>query len=161
MDIEAIRHLFNNIFIQTQGSPGTYLPPREYDFKIAGNINWSVDPEVLVTTDFLLSLWPGYKETFRNEFEQKQYPPDWKEPQGQFADPRLGAAKADWKTLLNPSLVEKSPAVDAGADIPTDWLDPLRDQDAGKPDVGAIPFRSKPWGVGVQGRIPISPEGSP
>ena len=35
------------------------------------------------------------------------------------------------------------------------WPDPLRKADKGKPDIGAVPFGAKAWGVGVNGRIPV------
>ncbi len=52
-------------------------------------------------------------------------------------------------------LTKGSAAVDAGLAIPAAWPDPLRDADAGKPDVGAMPFGAKVWGVGVDGRVPL------
>jgi hypothetical protein len=41
-----------------------------------------------------------------------------------------------------------SPAIDAGAPIPAEWLDPLRAEDRGKPDIGALPAGAKPLRVG-------------
>jgi hypothetical protein len=41
-----------------------------------------------------------------------------------------------------------SPAVDAGAAVPAEWPDPLRESDAGKPDIGAIPAGGTPLSVG-------------
>lgn len=52
----------------------------------------------------------------------------------------------------------RSPAVNAGVKIPTDWLDPLREKDRGKPDLGAVPAGVSPWTVGVNGRIPVFPQ---
>ena len=48
-----------------------------------------------------------------------------------------------------------SPAIDAGQPIPAEWPDPLREQDKGAPDSGALPLGMKPWGVGIDGRIPL------
>ena len=62
---------------------------------------------------------------------------------------RGAAAPADLR------LSEGSPAVDAGLPIPARRPDPLREADAGKPDVGAVPFGAAVWGVGVDGRIPL------
>ena len=45
-----------------------------------------------------------------------------------------------------------SPAVDAGQALPADWPDPLRNQEQGKPDAGAIPLGSGPLQVGRFGR---------
>lgn len=49
-------------------------------------------------------------------------------------------------------LSKDSPAIDAGEPIPEDWLDPLRDQETGKPDAGAIPLGAGPLKVGRFGR---------
>jgi hypothetical protein len=45
-----------------------------------------------------------------------------------------------------------SPAVDAGAPIPADWPDVLRDEDAGRPDIGALPLGTAPLRVGRDAR---------
>lgn len=45
-----------------------------------------------------------------------------------------------------------SPAVDAGAPIPAEWPDVLRDQDAGRPDIGALPPGTAPLRVGRDAR---------
>ena len=42
-------------------------------------------------------------------------------------------------------------AVDAGEPIPSEWPDPVRELDKGKPDAGAIPAGVKPWPVGRNG----------
>jgi hypothetical protein len=52
-------------------------------------------------------------------------------------------------------LEKDSPAIDAGQPVPEKWPDPLRASDADKPDIGALPFGGKAWGVGVDGRIPL------
>jgi hypothetical protein len=39
--------------------------------------------------------------------------------------------------------------------IPAEWPDPLRDSDEGQPDIGALPHGAEPWGVGIDGRIPL------
>ncbi len=44
-------------------------------------------------------------------------------------------------------------AIDAGVPIPADWPDPLRAQEKGKPDAGAIPSGSGPLKVGRHGRL--------
>lgn len=52
----------------------------------------------------------------------------------------------------NLQLQKDSPAIDAGQDLPEGLEDPLRDQDQGKPDAGAIPFGAGPLKVGRFGR---------
>jgi hypothetical protein len=46
-----------------------------------------------------------------------------------------------------------SQAIDAGVPIPNDWPDPLRSQDKGNPDAGAIPLGGAPLKVGRHGRL--------
>lgn len=41
-----------------------------------------------------------------------------------------------------------SPAIDAGAPIQADWPDPLREQDKGRPDIGALPAGAAPLEAG-------------
>ena len=72
-----------------------------------------------------------------------------------FADPmfkRLTAGSGDAYDL---TLKKGSPAKDAGVEISDEWFDPLREQDAKAPDVGAIPMGIAPWPVGVRGRLNV------
>jgi len=46
-----------------------------------------------------------------------------------------------------------SGAIDAGAPIPRDWPEPLRGQEKGKPDAGALPVGAEPLKVGRHGRL--------
>jgi hypothetical protein len=39
--------------------------------------------------------------------------------------------------------------------ITTEWPDPVREADKGKPDIGAVPLGVTGWGVGVDGRISV------
>lgn len=50
-------------------------------------------------------------------------------------------------------LAPDSPAIDAGVPLPGEWPDPLRDQQKGKPDAGAIPSNSPPLKIGRHGRL--------
>lgn len=50
-------------------------------------------------------------------------------------------------------LPSASMAIDAGTAIPTDWPDPLRTRDKGKPDAGAMPLGAEPLKVGRHGRF--------
>ena len=71
------------------------------------------------------------------------------------SDPRFVQLSPDPQTVADLRLSEESPAVDSGLPLPAEWPDPLHKSDSGKPDVGAVPFGSKAWGVGVDGRIPL------
>jgi hypothetical protein len=56
------------------------------------------------------------------------------------ADPRFVKAEAEPAAANDYRLKEGSPAVDAGVAVLADWPDPLRQQDRGKPDLGALPL---------------------
>jgi hypothetical protein len=44
-----------------------------------------------------------------------------------------------------------SKAIDAGEPVPVEWPDPVRDQDKGRPDIGAVPAGAKAWQMGRTG----------
>ena len=46
-------------------------------------------------------------------------------------------------------------AANSGQSVQTEWPDPLRAADQDAPDIGALPLGVVPWGVGVDGRIPL------
>jgi hypothetical protein len=137
------RRVFNNIFVQLEDMPGLNVSSlaADHDFQADANLYWS------------LKDGPNYKgayfEKLRRsplfEASKKQYAPGWG-ASDQFADPRfvspitLAPGKNAW-TAKPPDvrLQKSSPAVDAGVELPADWPDPLRKQDAGKPDIGALP----------------------
>lgn len=56
-----------------------------------------------------------------------------------FADPQL-----DDRDVPRPG----SPTIDAGAPVPTQWADPLRELDQVRPDIGALPAGASPMEVG-------------
>ncbi len=66
---------------------------------------------------------------------------------GNFAGEPNFAKQGDFR------LQSRSKAIDAGVPIPNDWSDPLRAQEKGAPDAGAIPLGSGPLKVGRQGRL--------
>ena len=47
-----------------------------------------------------------------------------------------------------------SPAIGAGVKLPEDWADPMRSDDKGEPDIGAIPVGAKIFSAG---RLESSP----
>jgi len=47
-----------------------------------------------------------------------------------------------------------SPLINAGVELPADWPDPLRNEDKGRPDIGARPRRAGPLEVGPT-KIPV------
>jgi hypothetical protein len=137
------RRVFNNLFIHAEGMPGLNFASVDDDFQADGNLHWS-------TTE-----GPGHGGDFLAAFHQsklfaaskRHYSPGWT-AHDQFADPRFVGFAADWRLPLDLRLQPNSPAIDAGVEIPKDWPDPLRDQDRGKPDIGALPLGAQPFQVG-------------
>jgi len=125
--------------VTTAPSPPGPLP----DFQADANLHWSLKPGA-DGKDFL--------STFRKspvfKASQAQYPPGWC-AQDRFADPLLNALPPDWRKPLDVRLRAGSPALDAGIQLPADWPDPLRAQDKGRPDLGAVPLGIEWWKAGL------------
>jgi len=152
------RRIFNNIFVQITEMPGLHFPPVSDDFQADANLNWSVAQGPSFTNDFFGDFRAS--ETFARS--KAQYPPGW-EANGLFADPQFTDLREDWKAQSHFGLCKSSPAVDAGLVLPGDWPDPLGQEDAGRPDLGAFPLGYDPAGIGLYGRLSLhsgDPRGS-
>lgn len=140
--------LFNNIFAQIEDLPGLEFPPDAGPIQADGNLHWSVLKGPLFAGDF----FEKFRASKRYEESKAQYAPGWT-AQDIFADPGFVKLAVDWRDPCDFRLGQKSPAINKGIAIPQEWPDPLRDQDKGAPDMGAMPYGSEGWGVGVRGRI--------
>ncbi|MBW3540338.1 MAG: hypothetical protein KY476_08715 [Planctomycetes bacterium] len=142
------RRVFNNVFVQLEGLPGTDVRSLsvEHDFQADGNLYWSLREGPKQTADYLAKL--GQSALF--EESRKRYPPGWG-AHDLFADPEF-IDDADAEGPVDIRLRETSPAIDAGVELPADWPDPLRDQDDGKPDLGALPLGARPFPVSLPGK---------
>lgn len=177
------RELFNNVFVQVEGTPGNVLPevvvataidkakpadplddliegekekapPKKAApsrlpilFQTDGNLHWSY--AIPVSADSLLG---EFRSSPAFALSKKLYPPGWTS-HDIAADPQFTRFAGDWREPLDLSLRKNSPAIDAGIKVPEEWPDPLREADAGEPDLGALPAAAVPWRVGVQGRL--------
>lgn len=145
------RDVFNNLFVQAKGVPGAVVHGKEAGLlREGGNLLWGMDRGSLKQIDPFAKLRssPLFKSS------QAVYGPGWT-TNDLVADPkfvRLADGPDDSSDLR---LSKGSQAIDAGMVIPTDWPDPLRKADEGKPDIGAIPRSADSWGVGVDSRIPV------
>jgi hypothetical protein len=146
------RRLFNNMFIHVEGFPGMSLPSPQEDFQADGNLHWNVVEGPTHEGDF----FGKFRSSQRFEESKAGYTPGWT-VHDVFADPMFLVFNADWKQANDYRLKEGSPGVSTGIEMPSEWPDPLRDKDKGKPDIGVIPYGCEPWGVGVRSRIPVSP----
>src|SRR6185503_18985752 len=71
------------------------------------------------------------------------------------ADPQFASLPTDESRDADLRLQPKSPAIDAGQPLPSDWPDPLRELDQHLPDAGALPRGVDSWKVGVDARISV------
>lgn len=135
------RRVLNNVFVQLQGVPGLNLQPDSGDMFVDGNLHWGMADGLGADGDILRK-------------------PDQTRPEGWmkhdlFADPQFARLGTEPAGPIDFTLLQGSPAVDAGVPIPEEWLDPLRGQDTGAPDVGALPLGLEAWQIGIRGRISV------
>lgn len=159
---ETRQYWLNNIFYYVKGTPGfrfeLYRGKGASRKRISGeqladgNLHWSAESGPTYSGDFLAQARePGRKQPDWFAESKKLYPPGWT-AHDRFADPLFVRVGPTWGDLVDLQLRRESPAIDAGVDVPADWIDPLREQDAGRPDLGALPFGVQPWRVGIDGR---------
>jgi hypothetical protein len=169
------RDVFNNIFVQQQGTPGAGFAGIKEPGKLreAGNLVWGYGPAPAPAAP---KQAPKQKA---NKKPEKPKPPGPTDPFTKFrASPMFAASKmhyppgfttndlhADPKFAKPPTgktgaaggedltLQTGSPAIDAGQQLPSEWRDPLADKDRGTRDLGAVPHGAKPEGVGIGGRL--------
>ncbi|MCA9115174.1 MAG: hypothetical protein KDA79_08805 [Planctomycetaceae bacterium] len=127
------RRVFNNIFLHLARLPGYTPIATEAELVADGNLYWA--PET--TPEAAARLFTRFRgsEAFRNS--QKTWPPGTS-ASSQVADPQFVRAEAEGANN-DYSLKQGSPALNSGVTVPEDWPDPLRGEDAGQPDVGAVP----------------------
>jgi hypothetical protein len=137
------RRVFNNIFLHLQRLPGAVNPNPAGNVIEDGNLYWAPGTEEKAAQ----ALFQRFRAS--DLFTQsKQLHPAGSTTHSRAADPRfmkMGTKATDENDYrLQPG----SPAIDAGVDLPADWLDPLRTADRGKPDIGALPQGAEPLRVG-------------
>jgi hypothetical protein len=139
---ERPRFIFNNILFHYDRVPEPQVPPPDQG-KADGDLYWQpgADPEKGAA---LLSQYRASKEFQKSK---EVYPPGFAS-RSIVADPRFIQPVMESSEPTDYRLQEGSPAVDAGADVPADWPDPLRGSDPGRPDIGALPLGAEPLKVG-------------
>ncbi len=145
------RDVFNNLFVQADQVPGAVILAKQAPpLREGGNLLWGINQGPAQKAD------PFAKLRGSKLFQDSRtvYNPGWT-TQDIVANPRFVALHDHPPATSDLSLSRGSPAVDAGLELPASWPDPLREEDAGQPDIGAIPLNAKPWVVGVDGRISV------
>ncbi len=142
--VNSKRAVFNNIFVQLEGNPGLNFDVSDGKLlQIDGNLLWSLRDGPKFQGDF----FAAFRASERFKASQKGYKPGWT-ASDRFADPMLTSLSADYRVPLDARLKEGSPAIDSGVSLPAGWPDPLRGEDKGKPDMGALPLGAMPFKVG-------------
>ena len=146
------RDVFNNIFVQSDRVPGIgFVGMKEAaNVREGGNLIWGLNEGPTLDRDVLAKFRasPLFAES------RKRYEPGWT-TQDLVADPKFVSLGGDLSAPTDLRLSAGSPAIDAGVPLPAEWPDPLRDKDEGAPDLGALPRQGEPWGIGVDGRLPL------
>jgi len=142
------RRVFNNIFVQLNGNPGLSFASGPDDIVVDGNLHWSVVDGPKFTGEFFAAhrLGPAFRRSPK--------PDSWMS-HDLFEDPEFNRIGTSPQAPFDVSLRPDSPAINAGVDIPHAWFDPLRKDDTGRPDLGAIPRGQDVWSVGIRGRMRI------
>ena len=135
------RAVFNNIFLNFRGLGGLRLPDSELG-QADGNLYWSPGSENAAATFF-----DRYRKSPAFEKSKMNYPPGFT-ANSLAADPRLAKAVPEWPEPNDYRLEKGSPAINSGVALPNDWPDSRKGQDAGKPDIGALPHGTQPFLVG-------------
>jgi hypothetical protein len=144
------RDVFNNIFVQTDRVPGVGFVgiKQAANVREGGNLIWGLkEGPALDHTPFA-----RFRSSALFEQSRRWYKHGWT-TDDRIADPRFVSLAADGSTPADLRLRLDSPAVDAGLPIPAEWPDPPRGADQGRPDIGALPLGTEPWGVGIDGRV--------
>lgn len=145
------RDVFNNIFVQSERVPGVTMhfkqPPL---LREGGNLLWGFGD----ATGRNAGVFTKFRSSALFAASRDVYAPGWT-THDQVADPRF--VDRDNNLTLRPD----SPAIDAGQVLPEEWPDPLRGNDPGPPDVGAVPGGMGAWRIGVDGRRTLFDRGGP
>lgn len=136
------RKVFNNVFVHLDQLGGPSLPDAPH-LQIDGNLYWQPGLDAKRAATF----FAAYRSSPLFAKSKQAYPPGF-DSHSLVADPQFSAVQSDPLAPNDYRLQKGSPAIDAGIDLPTDWPDPLRKQDPGKPDIGALPLGAEPLRVG-------------
>lgn len=146
------RDVFNNLFVQIEKVPGTGFAgiKEPGNVREGGNILWGVKDGPALTGDPFAKFRASPLFTASKKF----YEPGLT-THDRVADPKFVSLPADDSLPVDLRLQPGSPAVNTGQSVQTEWPDPLRAADKDTPDIGTLPSGVQPWGVGVDGRIPL------
>jgi len=139
------RDVFNNILVQTNKVPGAGFAgiKQPGNVREGGNLLWGVKDGPSLSGD----VFAKFRASPLFEASRKFHEPGLT-TQDRVAEPKFVSPR-------DLRLQAESPGINTGLPIPAEWPDPLHAADKDAPDSGALPLGAKPWGVGIDGRIPL------
>lgn len=143
---ERPRRVFNNIFVHLARMPDLHTGDAETAHS-DGNLYWHPGFEGKRAAAY----FDRYRASPAFEKSKKSYLPGL-EAHSILGDPKFTKLTPDGKADNDYRPQPGSAAADAGVELPAEWPDPLRKQDKGKPDIGALPVDAEPLQVGPQAR---------
>ena len=146
------RDVFNNLFVQIEKVPGTSFAgiKEPGNVREGGNILWGVKDGPLLTGDPFAKFRASPLFTASKKF----YEPGLT-THDRVADPKFVSLPADDSQPVDLRLQPGSPALSGGQRLPMEWPESVHATYKDAPHIGAIPLGVQPWGVGVNGRIPL------
>ena len=146
------RDVFNNLFVQIEKVPGTGFAgiKEPGNVRAGGNILWGVKDGPALTGD----PFAKFRTSPLFAASKKFYEPGLT-THDRVADPKFVSLTADQSAPVDLRLQPGSPALSGGQRLPTDWPESVHAAYKDAPHIGAIPLGVQPWGVGVDGRIPL------
>ena len=130
---ERPKRVYNNLFVHTDRLPAYFVPAAGTNLISDGNLFWSPATDEKQATA-LFKKWQASPSFAENK--------------------KLYAAGSDGHSVVaDPRLNEYAPgngsaAIDAGVEVKFEGFDPANKDDAGKPDIGAIPAGGKMFSAG-------------
>ena len=146
------RDVFNNIFVQMDQLPGVnFVGVEKADhIREGGNLIWGLKEGPTLAGD----PFAKFRASKLFADSRNRYEAGWT-THDRAADPKFVRFSVDITTPPDLCLKPDSPAIDFGQPVPKEWPDPLRELDKDQPDSGVLPSGAAPWGVGIDGRIPL------
>jgi len=136
------RFVFNNLFYHEKSLGALSRLPAPEFAQLDGNLYWSPGAEKAGAVFF-----NRFRKSAAFEASKQNYAPGWT-THSIVADPKLMRTTDDLPAPNDYRLRPGSPAINAGVAIPKEWPDSLRQSDAGKPDIGALPAGAKEFKAG-------------
>ena len=123
--------------------------PLAIEFRADGNLHWSLDDRSSIE-----ELLKRFRDSADYAGSRSWYAPGWA-ANDSVGDPQFARLDFDWTAPLDVRPGTASAAVEAGVRLDENWPDPLRSEDPGVPDCGAVPAGGELWRIGQRGRLDV------